>query len=63
VNFVLSFVWAILAGFLTGFILSKANSLNEEPSNKDSTLWLIEQDIIPLYSDDPAMLQFHEREA
>jgi hypothetical protein len=54
---------AILAGFLTGFILSKANSLNKEPSNKDSTLWLIEQDIIPLYSDDPAMLQFHEREA
>ena len=62
VNFVLSFCWAILSGFLAGFILSKANSLNENPSNKDSTIWLIEQDIIPLYSDDPAMLQFHERE-
>lgn len=41
VNFVLSFCFSILSGFLTGFILSKVNSLNEENSNKDSNIWLI----------------------
>ena len=43
VNFVVSFCFAILSGFLTGFILSKVNSINEEASHKDSTIWMIEQ--------------------
>lgn len=42
-NFVISLCFALAFGALTGFLLSKLNSLNEEASNKDSTIWMIEQ--------------------
>jgi hypothetical protein len=60
-NFLISFLFALVSGLLTGFLLDKINSLNEETSNKDSSIWLIEQEIIPLYSDDPLMMQIHEK--
>lgn len=48
-------LFALTFGLIAGYILKCINSLNDETTNKDNALWLIEPDILPLYNDDPMM--------
>lgn len=53
--------FALVFGILSGVVLRCLNQPNEQ-NNKDNTYWMIDQEILPLYPDDPILKKIMDKD-